>query len=130
MGTSTAGHCLSDTSKQTLIAEIPVQSISPFPSPVLVFHRWKEAILFSQLLLLLFDSPLGISFFQDYSSSNVSFGKRKINWSVPGNPSSALCKEERRGAVALVCRTLDWGVTGRRGSGCAKINVFRYKAVP
>jgi len=45
---------------------------------------------------------MGISFFQDYSSSNVSFGKRKISWSVPGNQSSALCNKGSCGAVAPV----------------------------
>lgn len=87
--------------------KIPLQSIPSSPSPAVILRRWKEAILFSQLLPLRFDSPPGISFFQDYSSSNVSVGKRKILCSVFLEIlSSALCKKRRAVVPWLLCVVL------------------------
>lgn len=39
------------------------------------------------------------------------------------------CNKESRGAVAPLRRTLDWGVTGRRGAGHAEVGVSRFKAM-
>lgn len=105
------------------------KAFPPYPPQRLCFADGRKPFCFTTSVITIWLSP-GYLFFQDYSSSNVSFGKRKISWSVPGNRSSALCNKESRAAVAPVRSTLDWGVTGRHGVGRTKTSVSMYKAMP
>lgn len=72
-----------------------------------MFCRWKEAILSSQLLLLPFDSPLGISFSRITVAVMLVFERGKQAGLFLEIEVVLYCNKESRGAVAPLRRTLD-----------------------